>query len=66
MQFALCSHWPPSLIGCVFSIEMRYRTIILHRAIFNRQLTKTSGKMHGRTNMPESYKLLLKLFVNYS
>ena len=59
MQFAPCSHWPLSLIGCVFSIEMHYRTSILHRAIFDRQLKKISGKIHCRTNMQESSKLSL-------
>ena len=49
----------PSLIGCVFPIEMHYRTNILHRAIFNRQPTKISGKIHCRTNMQESSKLSL-------
>ena len=50
-----------NLIGCVFSIEMHYRTSILHRAIFNRQPTKISGKIHCRTNMQESSKLSLTM-----
>ena len=52
-----CTHWPPSLIGCVFSFEMHYRTSILHRAIFNHQLTKISGGVRCGANMQESSKL---------
>ena len=32
----------------------------LHRAIFNRQLTKISGKVHCRTNIPERSKVVRK------
>ena len=47
---------PQSLIGCVFPIEMHYRTNTLHRAIFNRQPAKIAGKIHCRTNKQESSK----------
>ena len=41
--------------GCVFSIEIHYRTSILHREIFNRNLIKHVGKIHGKGNMLARY-----------
>ena len=41
-------------VQSIFSIEMHYRTSVLHREIFNHELAKISGKIHCRTNMQKA------------